>query len=172
MTTLREPIFRSGALRFAAVQVGGIEALLDACRAYVQQEGRQHDPYVQQRVASAALEVEACNLWLSGGAAHYENFLAREPECSHAPLETADQKLVAYANMVRSAVERASLNVLELVERTVGARGLLKPYPSERLIRDLRLYLRQPAIDATLAHVGQYVLDSERPVANLWDTPS
>jgi hypothetical protein len=46
-------------------------------------------------------------------------------------------------------------------ERCVGSRGLLPPEPAERIIRDLRLYLRQPCFDAALAAVGSYILAGE-----------
>ncbi|MFC6619342.1 PIG-L deacetylase family protein [Deinococcus radiophilus] len=36
----------------------------------------------------------------------------------------------------------------------MGARGLLAPHDPERLIRDLRHYLRQPAPDAARLQVG------------------
>jgi hypothetical protein len=47
-------------------------------------------------------------------------------------------------------------------------RGLLRPHPVERLGRDLRLYLRQPAPDAALATAGAYVLETEGSMGQLW----
>jgi hypothetical protein len=49
----------------------------------------------------------------------------------------------------------------------VGTRGLLPPHSIERIIRDLTLYLRQPAFDASIATVGRYVLDTDI-TATLW----
>lgn len=42
------------------------------------------------------------------------------------------------------------MNVLEIAERSVGASGMIQPHPLERLMRDLRTYLRQP----TCGHFG------------------
>ena len=62
-------------------------------------------------------------------------------------------------NAARGAVERAALNVMELAERSVGAAGMIAPHPLERLMRDLRTYLRQPNPDGALALVGGAVAD-------------
>jgi hypothetical protein len=77
-------------------------------------------------------------------------------------------KIVAYANMTRTAIEAICLDVMRLAERSVGARGLLRPLPFERIHRDLTMYLRQPAPDATLADIGQYVSQQTTPAYDLW----
>ena len=63
--------------------------------------------------------------------------------------------------MVRTAIEKICLDMLQLAERNVGARGLLQPLPFERLHRDLTHYLRQPAPDGALADVGRFVLEGK-----------
>ena len=83
--------------------------------------------------------------------------------------ETAADATVAYANMVRTAIEDVCLRVLRLAERSVGARGLLRPEPFERLHRDLTHYLRQPAPDAALADAGRFALEATAPAYQLWD---
>ena len=77
-------------------------------------------------------------------------------------------QLVAYANMVRTTIEQICIDVMQMCERSVGTRGLLPPNPMERIIRDLTLYLRQPAFDAALSSVGQYVLAETKPARSLW----
>lgn len=65
--------------------------------------------------------------------------------------------------------EANALQVLQLAERFVGARGLLRPEIFERLHRDLTHHHRQPAPDAVLANAGGHVLDAARdPAARLW----
>ena len=66
--------------------------------------------------------------------------------------------LLVTADAARGVIERCALDVAERVERGVGARGLLATEPFERRIRDLRMYLRQPAIDATLLRVARAAL--------------
>ena len=63
----REPGFNGGAIRFAAVQLGGAEALYDAARAYLQSGKRTDHPSQRIRAAESALRIESGDLWLRGG---------------------------------------------------------------------------------------------------------
>ena len=157
----RQPWFSAGAVRFAAVQLGGAEALLDALRDYLRGLDRTNDPYQRARAGQAAIAVETGNLWLRGAALHVD--------LSPTPGRTDDPSpSVAYANMTRVAIESACQSVMRLVEESVGARGLLRPHPVERIVRDLTLYLRQPAPDAALASAGGFALESEERPGALW----
>ncbi len=66
--------------------------------------------------------------------------------------------MIHTANMTRLAIERIALDVMERVTRGIGARGLLAPAHFEKQIRDLTMYLRQPAPDQALAAVGKRAL--------------
>ncbi len=156
----RQPWFSGGAIRFAAVQLGGAEALLDATRRFLRDTGRTDDPYQRTRLGEMAIKVESGMHWLRGAADVTDRF--GQPDGPDA------DTVVAYANMMRTAIEGICLEVLNLAERSVGARGLLRPHPFERISRDLTLYLRQPAPDAALASVGRFVLDSEKVAGELW----
>lgn len=70
--------------------------------------------------------------------------------------------------MVRTAIEQICIDMMQLNERSIGTRGLLPPYPMERIVRDLTLYLRQPVFDAALASVGKYTLSETVPADSLW----
>lgn len=155
----RQPWFSGGAIRFAAVQLGGAEAVFDETRRFLQHLGRTDDPYQQMRLGEMAVLVESGNLWLRGAAAH-----AARP-AAHAQADAT----VAYANLVRTAIEEICLRLLPLAERCVGARGLLQPEPFERLHRDLTHYLRQPAPDAAQADAGRFVLATDTPAFQLWN---
>lgn len=163
----RQPWLSGGAIRFAAVQLGGAEALFDALRADLRGRGRTADPFQRARAGAAAIAVRGGDLWLRDAAARLDAtpaaFRADPP-----PDAATAARVVAHANLARLAIEAACLRVLELVERSVGMRGLLKPHPIERVGRDLRLYLRQPAPDAALAVAGAYALDSEGEADALW----
>ena len=153
---VREPAFSGGAIRFAAVQLGGAEALFEATRAHLRASGRADDPYQKARLGEQAIAIEAGNLWLLGAARSAED-AAASPEA-----------VVAYANMVRTAIAEACETVLRLAERSVGARGLLRPHPIERVGRDLTTYLRQPNPDGALAGVGRFVADRLEGPDRLW----
>lgn len=163
----RQPWLTTGVIRFAAVQLGGAEALFDATRHYLRDLNRMTDPYQQERLGRMAIALESGHLWLSRAAEfvkEYDPTFAGHP---NQPQEQAD-KLVAYANMVRTAIEQICMDVMQLCERSVGTRGLLPPHPMERIIRDLTLYLRQPVFDAALANAGQYALSETTPAHSLW----
>ena len=149
----RQPAFSGGAIRFAAVQLGGAEAVFEETRAFLRSLGRTDDPYQRQRLGEMALALESGHQWVRGAAAH----AARPGAATPGEAETT----VAYANMMRTAIETISLDMLRLAERCVGARGLLQPLPFERLHRDLTHYLRQPAPDGALADVGRFVLEGK-----------
>ena len=154
----RQPWFSGGAVRFAAVQLGGAEAVFNETRSFLRELGRTDDPYQRQRLGEMALLLESGSHWLRGAGEH-----AARPTAISQPEPT-----IAYANMTRTAVEDICLRTLQLAERCVGARGLLQPLPFERLHRDLTHYLRQPAPDGAQADAGRYVLSSPEPAHRLW----
>ena len=168
----RQPWFTGGAIRFAAVQLGGAEALFDAARAYLRDMGRTGDSHQRARLGEAAILIESGNLWLRGAAgivdAHADIFSTTLASTDRPGMEESVERLVAYANMMRAAVERICLDVMRLVERSVGARGLLQPLPFERIHRDLTTYLRQPAPDAALDDAGRYALERPATADALW----
>lgn len=163
----RQPWLTAGVMRFAAVQLGGAEALLDATRTYLQGLGRTDHPHQQARLGQMAIALEQGNLWLGGGAAQIERY---SPIFGGLPDESPSnpKQLVAYANMVRTAIEQICMDTMQLAERCIGTRGLLPPHPAERIIRDLTLYLRQPAFDVALTGVGQYALSQDCPSRQMW----
>jgi alkylation response protein AidB-like acyl-CoA dehydrogenase len=152
----QQPWFSGGATRFAAVQLGGAEAIFDETRRFLRDLGRTDDPYQRQRLGEMALLVESGNHWVRAAADYEANATA------------TTVSVVAHANMVRTAIEEICLRIMPLAERCVGARGLLRPEPFERLHRDLTHYLRQPAPDAAQADAGRFVLESALPAYRLW----
>lgn len=163
----RQPWFSGGAIRFAAVQLGGAAALFDAARAELRALGRTEDPFQRARAGEAATLLEGGRLWLDGAA----TLLDATPAAFSAdplPDTATSARIIAHANLTRTAIADACVRIIDLVERSVGMRGLLKPHPIERLGRDLTLYLRQPAPDAALVGAGAYTLGDPRPALDLW----
>jgi alkylation response protein AidB-like acyl-CoA dehydrogenase len=143
-----EPMFSAGIVRCTAVHVGGAHAIFDAALEHMRRNRRTTDPHQQHRLGQMATEIAGCYAWLDFAAARWTR-----TDKLPAPA------LIACMNAARGAVERAALNVMELAERSVGAAGMIAPHPLERLIRDLRTYLRQPNPDGALASVGAAVAD-------------
>ncbi|MGX9965578.1 acyl-CoA dehydrogenase family protein [Roseomonas sp. F4] len=152
---LRQPDFSAGAWRFAAVQCGGVEAVLGLLRAHLAKTGRGGDPHQAARLGQAAIATETARLWVESAAARAE---AAVPAT----------ETVAYVNLTRLAVERAALDVLELAQRSVGLAAFIRPNPLERVARDLATYLRQPAPDRALGEAAATVLGAAAEPGELW----
>ena len=152
----RQPTFSSGAWRFAAVQFGGIEAVFDAWRAHLGATGRGGDPHQRARLGEGAIAVEGARHWIERAARIVaENDLPPE-------------RVVAFVNLTRLAVEKAGLDVLQLAQRSVGLQGFLRSHPLERLSRDLATYLRQPAPDGALTSAAEEILRVGGAAEQLW----
>ena len=143
----RAPWFLGGAIRFVAVQTGGIDRLVDETIAYLIERGRADDPLQQARVADMQIARWSARNWLDAGADVWAAFDATPS------LENAERATYV-TDMARASIERHALAVIGDAERCVGARGLLEPLPFARLVRDLQMYLRQPAPDASLLRVA------------------
>jgi alkylation response protein AidB-like acyl-CoA dehydrogenase len=143
----RPPWFFGGALRFTAVHAGIIERLCEEVLAYLTLRGFDTSPLQQARAGEMRIATQSARNWLTCG---LDAWLAFD----ESPSEKTAERVVDVVDMARLGVERAGLDVIERAVRGVGARGLLEPLPFGRLVRDLEMYLRQPAPDATLLRVG------------------
>ncbi len=157
----KQPFFSGGAIRFAAVQLGAAEAIFDETREYLRQLNRTGDAFQQMRLGEMAIQIESGNLWLDGAARLFDEY---EKNPSAAQSET----FLAYANMTRTAISEICETVMNLCARCVGARGLNQPFHLERIIRDLTIYLRQPAPDASLNSVGKFAAENLKKSGELW----
>ena len=144
----RDPLFRGGAVRFAAVQAGAAMRLHAMFTDWLHRMGREGDPYQLARLGEVAMLAQEAALWVEKAGAVAEECLLREDEARR-------ERMVECANMMRLAIERLSTRMMQMVTAGVGAHGLLQPARFERVIRDLTMYLRQPAPDQTLADVGR-----------------
>jgi len=153
----RQPAFSGGAWRFAAVQLGGIEAVFDAWRGHLSATGRGDDPHQLARLGEGAIAVQGARQWVERAALTVtEDALAPE-------------RVVAFVNLARLAVEKAGLEVLQLAQRSVGLQGFLREHPLERLSRDLATYLRQPAPDRALTTAAAEILGAGGSAGDLFE---
>lgn len=150
----QQPGFSGGAVRFAAVQLGGAERLLSETKKYLISLNRTQDPFQKMRLGQMAIAVESGNQWLYASANRMDSYM-KHPE------KSPGENLIMYINMMRTAIEQICTEVMSLCQKCVGARGLNAPFHFERIIRDLTMYLRQPAPDAALAGIGEFVLKPE-----------
>ena len=143
---LREPGFTAGAWRTYAVIAGGLEALVQATQEQLVARDRHTDPHQQVRIGQALIAQETARLWIRQAALLAE---AAHPE---------PQRVTAYVNLARSAIEAACLETISLVQRSLGLAALVPPNPAERLMRDLATYLRQPAGDEALTEAAAWCM--------------
>ena len=127
----REPRFTTGAWRFTAVQLGGVEALLVEARLAMRPATRS-DAVQRARFADAVAAARTAYLWVR--------------ECA---LRAArdDPDGPAFARMTRGVVERAALDVMELAARITGTHCAMDGTRIDKITRDLSLYLRQGGPD-------------------------
>mgnify|MGYP002620992112 FL=1 len=148
---IRQPWFSAGAIRFLAVQVGGMHAVFDAAAAHLRGTGRAGNPHQSHRLARMGVAVESGYLWLDRVAE------AWSAAAANASADAPKRYLEAAANGARVAVETAAMAVLEEAEKAIGAAGMIAPHPFERLMRDMRTYLRQPNPDGAAAAFGEAI---------------
>ena len=148
----RDPLFRGGAIRFAAVHAGAVIRLHSSFAEWLRDRGRGEDPYQLTRLGELSLLAREAALWVERAGVESAQNLSDD-----VPKHAAEQ-VVEFANAMRVAVERIATTSLRHVTMGVGAHGLLRPQRFGRTIRDLTMYLRQPAPDQTLAEVGRAAL--------------
>ncbi|AHI25514.1 acyl-CoA dehydrogenase [Komagataeibacter xylinus] len=149
---LRQPEFSAGAWRGMAVALGGIERLTALLRGQLAARGRAGSPAQQARIGMALIATETALLWTRRAA-----LVASGQD----RLEAGD--IAATVNLARIAVERAGLEVIELVERGLGLSAFVRDNVVERIIRDLATYLRQPAPDETLCEAAAWFTPRDMP---------
>jgi alkylation response protein AidB-like acyl-CoA dehydrogenase len=155
----QQPYFSGGAIRFAAVQLGAAQAILEETHRFLTEHKRTTDPFQKARIGEIAYLVETGNLWIKQAAAITDSWEFAADE---------NAKLLGYVNMARTVMNELCLKTMQLAERSVGARGLLRPNALERIHRDLTIYLKQPAPDAALTAIGEYVLQKNN-TDSLWN---
>ncbi len=134
-----EPWFTGGALRFAAVQAGGVAALVDGVRDHLVAQGRAEDPHQAARLA---------DLYLAAQAAADAVARAADVPSEDVPV------LLAHVAAARIAVYRAGEAALTIAQAAVGVQAMFVDHPLSERIGDLAVYLRQPGPDAQTMRAG------------------
>ena len=148
----RDPLFRGGAIRFAAVQTGALVRLSALFAEWLHTHGRSEAPYQVARMGEVALAAQESVLWIERAAAVAEDCLWARAD------ERVTDQMVDCANMTRVAIERLATATMSRIVAGVGAHGLLRAAGFEEILRDLTMYLRQPNPDGALADIGRSAL--------------
>ncbi|WP_242121033.1 acyl-CoA dehydrogenase [Sphingomonas lacusdianchii] len=141
---VREPWFSGGALRFAAVQAGGIAGIVDGVRDHLVTTGRAADPHQAGRLARLhGLAEAAAGAVRTAAATWFADAAARLPSVSAA----------------RAGVYAAGGEAIAVAQEAVGVAALFHDHPLSAKITDLAMYLRQPGPDAQRMLVGSAVAE-------------
>ena len=157
---LLEPHFEGGIWRYCAAHIGGAEALVEALRQSLITSGRASDVHQLERLARAAARCEAGRRLVETAAVKVEASRSGTP----AEIDAA----VAHALVARELVEEACVEVMTLVERSLGVRAHVRGSSIERQRRDLGLFLRQAAPDAKLQRAGRLIVGSTVAIGEQW----
>ena len=135
--------------------LGGLDALIAETQQQLRARNRHEDPHQLARIGNGLIARESARLWI-GRAARMEE-----------SIESAPATITGYINLARVAVETAGLEIIRLVQRSLGLSAFLQTNPVERLMRDLAIYLRQPATDEALTEAAAWFLDHDVPEDDL-----
>ena len=136
----RSPWFSGGAWRVLAVQLGGLNRIMEL------HAGRlRDDPVARARFATAAGAHEAARLMVSEA--------ARRAETPGGESEAID----AYVDLARGSFESLALTIVEMTRRNAGLSSFIAPDPLDRCLRDLETYLRQPFLDISRDHATRWL---------------
>lgn len=151
---LRQPEFSAGAWRGSAVTLGAMDRLIDLLRQELVDRGRANNPHQLHRLGEALILQKTANLWVTEA--------AKAAYASSMPPED----VVATVNLARIAVERTALELITLVQRSLGLSAFVKGKAVEQVMRDLMTYLRQPAPDEALTEAAAWFASHDWPGEN------
>lgn len=151
---LRKPEFSAGAWRGSAVSLGGMDRLIDLLRQELLDRGRVNNPHQLHRLGEALILQKTASMWVTEAA-----------KAAYTPgMQSED--VVATVNLARIAVERAALELITLVQRSLGLSAFVKGKAVEQVMRDLMTYLRQPAPDEALTEAAAWFANHDWPGEN------
>ncbi len=133
-----EPAFHGGIWRIITCYAGAMVALADGLRRQIEQKASADDALSWHRLGLVAMEAEtARSLALASCLA----------------VETGDAASAAIGSVLfaREAVEQAATRQFELIERAMGTALHRTHSANGRIMKNLRLYLRQAQLDGKLA---------------------
>ena len=138
-----QPDFSGGALRFAAVQAGGVAGLYDMMVDDLTARGRADAPLQRRRIAEGYVIAQAAINAVCSTARRYD---------------IEDELLLPRVDAARHAVLEAAESMLSLVQRAVGLSGLMHPHPIATRVTDLMTYIRQPNPDGSADNIAEAVI--------------
>lgn len=129
---------------YAASFLGAAEAAYEYALEHIKSQHKESDPYIHQRIARMAINVETAHIWLRHVARMWESGNHEEAQIA--------------GSRARHLIEHLAEEVIANCIRACGARSLNRPSPVERIYRDLSFYIRHDNDDHILAMIGKALL--------------
>jgi hypothetical protein len=117
----REPLFRGGAIRFAAVHAGAILRLHRLFTEWLQREKWDGDPYQVSRLGEVALGAQEAVLWIERAAATAEDTLKAHADRGRLELPISGARCQGKGRDPRTPTERRPRHCLESTVTTLCA---------------------------------------------------
>ena len=140
---VREPRFSGGALRFAAVQAGGIAGIVDGVRDHLTAQARDADPHQRARLADLYLAAQSAAAAVADAARGWR--------------DEDEEGTLARVAAARAAVYAAGERALTIAQAAVGLSAMFVDHPLAARLTDLAVYLRQPGPDTQRDRAGAAV---------------
>ncbi|AFZ11691.1 Acyl-CoA dehydrogenase type 2 domain protein [Crinalium epipsammum PCC 9333] len=130
--------------QYGAAFLGSAEGAYEYTLAYIKKQEKGHDPYVQHRIAKAAINIDTMHFWLRQVATLWETG------------QELGAKLAG--NRARYITEQLATETVNDCIHACGARSLIQPSPIERILRDLSFYVLHDNSDRVLSSIGGEIL--------------
>ncbi|WP_331250904.1 acyl-CoA dehydrogenase family protein [Frigidibacter albus] len=127
---LIEPHFQGGVWRYAAVQLGAMQALTSITATQLQQRGQTNAPPQSMRLRRMVTACETARLWVRNAARVIER-----------PRATAAD--IPCAILTRIVVADEAVALMTAMDQALGAASFATAHPADRIRRDLQFYIRQ-----------------------------
>jgi hypothetical protein len=137
----RQPGFSAGALRFVAVQAGGVHALFDHVRDHLCATDRTGHPHQKHRLARLFGLADAGYALIDRTAAAWD---VVDPT-----------RIIPLVAAARAGIEAIATEALAIAQAAVGVQGMMRDHPLSAVLTDLAVYLRQPNPDGARDAAGE-----------------
>lgn len=135
-----QPFFSAGALRFVAVQAGGIALLYEIFREHLDRRERSEHPQQERRLARAFANAQSAIDTVLGAASRYDEH---------------DADLIHRVSAARLSVMELARDQTTQVQAGVGVEAMMHASPVHRPLTDLMTYICQPNPDGAASTLAQ-----------------
>ncbi len=139
-----QPFFSAGAIRFVAVQAGGLALLHDVFRDHLDRRRRTDHPQQERRLARCFANAQSAIDTVQGAGRRYDEL---------------DPDLVHRVAAARVAVMELARDQIARVQAGVGVEAMMHASPVHGPLTDLMTYICQPNPDGAAAMLAQAAPD-------------